>query len=101
MEKGSVERRPLFLFVPPALHYCTANELHPYPSERRSSNTTRRLHVRQILLCLSLLFFVSACETTTDPFFGFGGTPGLTQAQASGNWSFTLQRTSTLGCTGG
>jgi len=57
--------------------------------------------VRQILLCLSLLFFVSACETTTDPFFGFGGTPGLTQAQASGNWSFTLQRTSTLGCTGG
>lgn len=57
--------------------------------------------MRQILFCLGLILSVAACESTTDPFFGFGGTPGLTQAQASGNWSFTVQRTSTLGCTSG
>jgi hypothetical protein len=57
--------------------------------------------VRKIVLCLTLLVSVAACETSTDPFIGFGGTPGLTQAQATGNWSFTVQRTSTLGCTTG
>lgn len=57
--------------------------------------------MRPILSCLSLLLFVAACESSTDPFIGFGGGPGITQAQATGNWSFTVQRTSTLGCTTG
>lgn len=57
--------------------------------------------MRRTLFCLSLLLSVAACETTTDPFIGFGGTPGITQAQATGNWSFTVTRTSTLGCTAG
>jgi hypothetical protein len=57
--------------------------------------------VRPILFCLTLLLSVAACETSTDPFIGFGGTPGISQAQATGNWSFTVQQTSTLGCTTG
>ena len=57
--------------------------------------------MRPTLLFLSLLLFVAACETTTDPLIGFGGGTGLTQAQAAGNWSFTVQRTTALGCTGG
>jgi hypothetical protein len=57
--------------------------------------------VRPTLFCLTLLLSVAACETSTDPFIGFGGTPGISQAQATGNWSFTVQQTSTLGCTTG
>ena len=57
--------------------------------------------MRRIVLCLTLLVSVAACETSTDPFIGFGGTPGISQAQADGNWSFTVQQTSTLGCTSG
>ena len=57
--------------------------------------------MRPILLCLSVLLFVAACESSTDPFIGFAGGSGITQAQATGNWSFTVQRTSTLGCTSG
>ena len=57
--------------------------------------------MRSIVLCLALLASVAACETSTDPFIGFGGTPGITQAQATGNWSFAVTRTSTLGCTTG
>ena len=57
--------------------------------------------MRRIVLCLSLLFFASACETTTDSIFGVpGGSGTVSQSQAAGNWSFTLQRTSTLSCTG-
>jgi hypothetical protein len=45
-----------------------------------------------------LLASVAACETTTDPFFGFGGT-GATAGQVSGNWTFTLHPTT--GCASG
>jgi len=45
--------------------------------------------VRSIVLCLALLAGVAACESTTDPFIGFGGT-GATAGQVSGNWTFTL-----------
>ena len=57
--------------------------------------------MRPILFSLTLLIGVAACETTTDPFIGFGGGLGITQTQAAGNWSFTVQRTTALGCTGG
>ncbi|HJQ10704.1 MAG TPA: hypothetical protein VJ840_06695 [Gemmatimonadaceae bacterium] len=45
----------------------------------------------------------AACEQSTDPLLGFpgGGGGAVTQAQAAGNWSLTLTRTSTLACTGG
>jgi hypothetical protein len=56
--------------------------------------------VRRIFLCLTLAV-VTACESTTDPFGGFieGGGGAITAAQASGNWSFTIQRTTTFPCT--
>jgi hypothetical protein len=57
--------------------------------------------VRHIAVCLILLISVAACENSTDPFIGFGGGAGaLTAAQATGNWSFTVQRTTNLPCTG-
>jgi hypothetical protein len=48
-----------------------------------------------------LLVSLAACETTTDSIIGTGGGGGLTAAQATGNWSFTVQRTSALACTSG
>ena len=57
--------------------------------------------MRSTMFCLALVVFIAGCETSTDPFIGFGGTPGITQTQATGNWSFTVTRTSALGCTGG
>jgi hypothetical protein len=37
------------------------------------------------------------CENATDPFGGFvGGGGAISQAQASGNWVFTVQRTTTF-----
>lgn len=57
--------------------------------------------MRPAILCLTLLVSLSACENSTDPFIGFGGDGGVTATQAAGSWSFTVQRTSTLGCTSG
>jgi hypothetical protein len=60
--------------------------------------------VKPMLVCAFLLFVVAACESTSDPLGGFGGTGGggaITQANASGNWSLTVRRTTTLPCTGG
>ena len=56
--------------------------------------------MRRIFLCLTLAV-VTACESTTDPFGGFieGGGGAITAAQASGDWSFTIQRTTTFPCT--
>ena len=60
-----------------------------------------RPYVRPAILCLTLLVSLSACETSTEPFPGFGDDGSITATQAAGNWSFTVQRTSTLGCTSG
>jgi hypothetical protein len=61
--------------------------------------------VKRIILVASLTAFVAACESSTDPISGVGGDgPGggaITQAQATGDWSFSLRRTTTLACTGG
>ena len=62
------------------------------------------LRVKPVLVCLSLLLVVSACESSSDPLGGFGGNGGggsVTQANASGDWAFTVRRTTTLACTGG
>ena len=68
---------------------------------RIPSRTPWRLHVRSTFLCLTLLVSLAACETSADSIIGTPGGTGLTTAQASGNWSFTVQRTSALACTSG
>ena len=58
--------------------------------------------MKRAVLCLTILASVAACETSTNPLDGIlGGGGGLTAAEASGNWTFTVQRTSTFPCTGG
>jgi len=57
--------------------------------------------VRPTVFCLTLLVSVTACENKTDPFIGFGGTGGVSQAEVAGNWSFTVRPTSALACTSG
>src|SRR5688572_28493808 len=47
----------------------------------------------------------TGCEASTDPLDGVGGGPppggAITQAQASGDWVFTLDRTNTTACSPG
>jgi len=60
--------------------------------------------VRPITLTMTLLAIATGCENSKNPFlFGIGGGGGgaITQAQATGNWSFTVRKTTTLPCTGG
>ncbi len=61
--------------------------------------------MKRILYIVALTALVIGCESSTDPIGGIGGPGGgggaITQAQASGDWSFTLRRTTTLSCTGG
>ena len=61
--------------------------------------------MKRILLSVVLTTVRPACEGTTDPFGGVGGGGGgsgaITQAQATGDWSITLRRTTTLSCSGG
>jgi hypothetical protein len=53
--------------------------------------------VRRVVLCLSTISLFAACETSTDPLGGLlNGGGALTQAQATGNWSFSVQRTATF-----
>jgi len=57
--------------------------------------------VRSIAIVLSLVVLTAACEQSKDPFlFGIGGSGGLTQAQAAGNWSFVVTQSS-LACASG
>ncbi len=60
--------------------------------------------MRPTAIALTLLVLTAACETSTDPgLFGLGGGAGspVTSAQVSGNWSFTVNHTTALPCTGG
>ena len=59
--------------------------------------------IRLVVSCLAVMSVAAACENSTDPLLGFpgGGGGAVTQAQASGTWSLTLTRTTTLACTGG
>jgi hypothetical protein len=52
---------------------------------------------------LTVAVLATACETSVDSLIGTGGNGGgaVTQAQATGNWSFTVRKTTTLPCTGG
>ena len=59
--------------------------------------------MRHIAICLTLSVLAAACENSADRLIGIGGTGGgaVTQAQAAGDWSFTLRKTTTLPCSGG
>jgi hypothetical protein len=59
--------------------------------------------VRPLTLALTLLVLITACENSADPLlFGLGGGGGaVTQAEAAGDWSFTVTKTTALACTGG
>ena len=61
------------------------------------------MHLRPIISCLAVLVSTAACETSADSLIGIGGTGGgaVTQAQAAGDWSFTVRKTTTLSCSGG
>jgi hypothetical protein len=53
--------------------------------------------VRRLVLCLTTIVLFGACESSTSPLGGFlGGGGALTQAQATGNWSFSVTRTTTF-----
>ncbi|HEV2017373.1 MAG TPA: hypothetical protein VGQ98_03595 [Gemmatimonadaceae bacterium] len=53
--------------------------------------------MKRVVLCLTATVLLAACENSTDPLGGFlGGGGALTQTQATGNWSFTVQRTTTF-----
>lgn len=58
--------------------------------------------MKRIALGIALVAVVTGCEASTDPIDGVGnnGPDGgaVTQAQATGDWTFTLQRTATLAC---
>lgn len=55
--------------------------------------------MRRLVLCLTTMVLLSACENSADTLGGIINSGGaLTAAQATGNWSFTLSRTSTLAC---
>jgi hypothetical protein len=58
--------------------------------------------VKRAALLLCMISLITACETSTDPLDGIiiGGGGAITPAQASGSWTFTLQRTSNFPCTG-
>jgi len=56
-----------------------------------------------VLFMAALAAIVAGCEGTTDPIGGIGGGGGggsITQAQATGDWTFTLDRTSASCATG-
>jgi hypothetical protein len=53
--------------------------------------------VRRLVLFLTTVCLCGACETSTNPLDAIlGGGGALTQAQATGNWSLTVQRTTTF-----
>ena len=55
--------------------------------------------MKRTALWLAITVLFAACENSADPLGGFlGGGGAITAAQATGNWSFTLQRTTTLPC---
>jgi hypothetical protein len=58
--------------------------------------------VKRSLLLVSAMLLLMACETSTDPLDGIinGGGGAVTPAEATGTWTFTLQRTTTFPCTG-
>ena len=58
--------------------------------------------IRLVASCLLVIAVSTACENSTDPLLGFpgGGGGAVTRADASGRWSLSLTKTTTLACSG-
>ena len=55
--------------------------------------------MKRLVLCLTTIVLFGACENSANPLGGFlSGGGSLTATQATGNWRFTLTRTTTLAC---
>jgi hypothetical protein len=53
--------------------------------------------VRRLVLSLTTIVLFGACESSTSPLGGFlSGGGALTRVQATGNWSFSVTRTTTF-----
>jgi hypothetical protein len=53
--------------------------------------------LKRLVLCLTTIALLAACETSANPLEGFlGGGGALTAAQATGNWLFTVHPNTTL-----
>lgn len=53
--------------------------------------------MRRTVLWLTIIVLFAACENSAGPLGGIlGGGNAITPAQATGNWSFTIQRTTTF-----
>ena len=54
--------------------------------------------MKRFLYVAATMLLLTGCEASTDPLDGVGGGPppggAITQAQATGDWTFTLDRTS-------
>ena len=58
--------------------------------------------IRVVVSCLAVITVAAACENSVNPLIGFNGGGGaVTSLQASGDWSLTLTKTTTLACSGG
>ena len=59
--------------------------------------------IRVVARCLAVIAVATACETSVEHLIGTSGGGGgaVTQAEASGDWSLTLRKTTTLACSGG
>lgn len=55
--------------------------------------------MKRLVVCLTTIVLFGACENSADALGGFlSGGGSLTATQATGNWRFTLTRTTTLPC---
>ena len=53
--------------------------------------------MKRLVLCLTAIVLLGACEVSANPLEAIlGGGGALTQAQATGNWSLTVQPTTTF-----
>lgn len=53
--------------------------------------------MKRAVLCLTTMVLFAGCENSAAPLGGFiSGGGAITQAQATGNWSFTVTRTTTF-----
>jgi hypothetical protein len=79
-----------------------ANELHVLRAKRKLTRVGGKL-IRVVAVCLAVVTVAAGCENSPETLIGFpgGGGGAVTQAQASGDWSFTVTKTQTLACTGG
>jgi len=59
------------------------------------------VRLRSVIFSIALVAAAAGCESSSDPILGVGGGGGaLTAAEASGDWSITVTKTTNLPCSG-